>query len=324
MSWYKMKKMYKKIFKKIKKYNNITIARHIGADPDALSSQFALRDVIKNTFPDKKVYAVGSPASRFKFIGVLDKLEEELSDALLIVLDTPDTKRIDGVDIKKYKEIIKIDHHPFVEEYAEIEMLDDKASSTCQMILEFIFANKLKLTTSIAENLYTGIVADTERFWHDYTTEKTFKLVYELISKTKINFISLYEPLYARPLNEVRFQGFIYQNINITENNVAYIKIKEDDLKEYGVDSASAGNMINDLKYVNEIVVWVFFSEDIKNNLIRANIRSTGPAINEIATRYGGGGHKFASGARLTSWEQTEDFIKDLDELVKKYKIERV
>ena len=77
--------------------------------------------------------------------------------------------------------------------------------------------------------------------------------------------------------------------------------------------------MINDLKFIDKIIVWVFFSEDTKSNLIRANIRSRGPYINELATIYGGGGHKYASGARLTSWKQVENMIEDLDNLVKEY-----
>ena len=69
-------KLFKEIFKLIKKYNNIVIARHIGADPDALGSQFALKELIKENFSDKSVYAVGSTASKFRFMGCLDKPEE--------------------------------------------------------------------------------------------------------------------------------------------------------------------------------------------------------------------------------------------------------
>ena len=77
--------------------------------------------------------------------------------------------------------------------------------------------------------------------------------------------------------------------------------------------------MINELKFIDKIIVWVFFSEDTKSNLIRANIRSRGPYINDLATIFGGGGHKYASGARLTSWKQADNMIEDLDNLVKKY-----
>ena len=67
--------MYKEIIKLIKKYDSIVIARHIGGDIDALGSQIGLKEIIKETYPNKKVYAVGAYASRFKFVGPLDKEE---------------------------------------------------------------------------------------------------------------------------------------------------------------------------------------------------------------------------------------------------------
>ena len=303
-----MRNIYKKIYKEIKKYDFIVIARHIGADPDALGSQFALRDLIKNKFPLKQVYAIGSPSNKFKFMGTLDKVEEiDYDNTLLIVLDTPDIRRIDGIVLDNYKNIIKIDHHPIVDVYADIEHIDDNSSSTCQLILEFALINRLKITEDIAKNVYLGIVSDTGRFMHSYTSQKTFELVNILLKKSKLDFTLLYEQLYMRPLNEVRFQGYIYENMEVTDNI----------LKEYGVDSASAGNIISELKCIDEILIWVFFTEDKKSNLIRANIRSRGPAINEIAAIYGGGGHKLASGARLVSWEQVKNVIDDLDEVLK-------
>lgn len=316
-----MNNIYKQIYKEIKKYNTIVIARHIGADPDALGAQFALKDIILSLFPEKKVYAVGNPASRFKFFGNNEKIEDiNTTKALCIVLDTPDIKRIDGADISNFESVIKIDHHPFIEKYGNIEYIDDEACSTSQLILEFAFCNKIALSKEVGEKLYLGIVGDTDRFLHDYTSPKTFELVTRLLEKTNIDFTSLYGILYKRPFAEVRFEGYIYQNITLTDNGVAYIKITDKVMKEYGVDSAAAGNMINDLKFVNEIVVWVFLSEDIKSNLIRANIRSVGPYVNDTATSFGGGGHKYASGVKLKSWEDADKLVEALDELAKEYR----
>ena len=313
--------IYKQIFKVIKKYDTIVIARHIGADPDALGSQFALKEIILKTFPNKKVYAVGNPASRFKFFGNNEKIDNiDTTKGLLIVLDTPDIKRIDGVNLNNFEYVIKIDHHPIIDKYANIELIDDDSCSTSQLILEFVFNNKIEINKEIGEKLYLGIVGDTDRFLHDYTSPKTFSLVTRLLEETNIDFTSLYKVLYQRPISEIRFEGYIYQNLILTENGVAYIKITDRKLKEFGVDSAAAGNMINDLKFVNEIIVWVFLTEDIKSNLIRANIRSVGPYINDVATKFGGGGHKYASGVKLKTWDDSDKLINELDELVKNYK----
>ena len=313
--------IYKQVFEKIKEYDNVVIARHIGADPDALGSQFALKNIILELFPDKKVYAVGNPASRFKFFGSQDKIDNlNTNKSLCIVLDTPDIKRIDGADINNFEFVIKIDHHPIIDKYANIEIIDDNACSSSQLILEFVYENNISLSQSCAEKLFLGIVGDTDRFLHDYTSSKTFSLVTRLLEETNIDFTSLYKVLYQRPISEIRFEGYIYQNLILTENGVAYIKITDRKLKEFGVDSAAAGNMINDLKFVNEIIVWVFFTEDIKSNLIRANIRSVGPYINDVATKFGGGGHKYASGVKLKTWDDSDKLINELDELVKNYK----
>ena len=61
-------------------------------------------------------------------------------------------------------------------------------------------------------------------------------------------------------------------------------------------------------------------TEDMKNNGYKVSIRSHGPIINEVAQKYNGGGHKYASGARLNSEEEVKAFIQDLDKTCEEYK----
>lgn len=314
-------KIYKKIYKEIKKYNTIVIARHVGADPDALGSTLGLREVIKNTFPDKNVYTVGYPASKFRYLGELDKFNEDLYDnSLLIVLDTPDKKRIDGVDVSRFKYSIKIDHHPFLEKVCDLELIDDTASSASQLVMELTFSTKLKMNKAAAEKLFIGLVADTNRFLFYYTTSKTFDLVSKLIKETKIEFSKLYDNLYLRPFREIRFEGYIAHNLKITENGFGYLTITEDVLEKYDVDAATAGNMVNNFNYINEVLAWGIFSYDKNNSNVRGSIRSRGPIINEVASNYNGGGHIYASGVRLTDFDEVDNIIHDLDEVCKEYK----
>lgn len=314
------KKSYKEILKQIKKYNTIVIARHVGADPDALASQIALKDIIVNNFPLKKVYVVGMPASRFKYLGTLDKLTDEMyENSLLIVTDTPDKKRVDRVDTTRFSKTIKIDHHPFVEKYCDIECINDKASSASQIIIDFAFSMKLKITKEAAEKLYIGIVADTNRFLFSYTTPDTFDLVSKLIKETDINFTSLYDNLYLRSLKELKFQSYIINNMIVTENKFGYIKLTDDVLKKFDVDAATAGNMVNNFNYIEDFVSWAVFTEDKNNDFIRGSIRSRGPIINDVAAKFGGGGHKLASGVRLKNFEEVDKLVEALDLECNKY-----
>lgn len=312
--------MFNKIYRKIKKYNTIVIARHVGADPDALASQIALRDSIKKTFPKKNVYAIGYPASKFKYLGNLDKFQESMyENSLLIVTDTPDKKRIDGADPDRFEYSIKIDHHPFIEKTCKLELIDDTASSASQLVIELIFKSGLKLDKDIAGKLYIGLVADTNRFLFSYTTDKTFSLVSKLVNKTNLNFGPLYDNLYMRPLKEARFQGYITEHMTITEHGLGYILLDEKTLTDFDVDAATAGNMVNNFNYIDEIVAWVVFSYDKSNDTIRGSIRSRGPIINEVASHFNGGGHIFASGVRLKTNEEVDALVQELDEVCNKY-----
>ena len=312
--------MNDKIYKKIESYNTIVIARHIGADPDALASQLGLRESIKLTFPTKKVYAVGAISARFKYFPKLDK-QEEFKDALLIVVDTPDKKRVDINSLDNFKYKIKIDHHPFVEEFCNIEHIVDTSSSASELILELINETPLKINKKIARILFMGIASDTERFLFNTSPELLIKVA-NIIKTYDLDIEKLYNNVFKRPISEVRLQGYIAQNMLVTENGLAYIFISDDVMKSFSVDAGSAGNLINNFSNIENILVRVFFSEDVKNKLIKINIRSSGPVINGIAEKYNGGGHKFASGIRLTDPTNLKKVLADLDEACALYKEE--
>ena len=121
-------------------------------------------------------------------------------------------------------------------------------------------------------------------------------------------------------MDEIKFQAYIANNINITENNVGYIEITPEIIHEFNVDFATASNMVNNFNFINELLVWIFISYDEKSEIYKINLRSRGPIINTIASKYNGGGHKFASGCRIKDINDIELLKKDLDEVCKEYK----
>ena len=313
--------MNKKIYKLIKKYDNIVIARHINADPDAMGSTFALKEAIKETFPDKSVFLAGVASARFNYMGKFDhdKDYENLSDCLLITLDTPVKRLLDLDDLDRFSYKIKIDHHPKLEEYCDLELINDKKSSASEMVYDLINETNLKMNKKVAEYLFYGIVADTGRFLFSNTSSSVLKVIASLIDEYNLDIERLYFNLYKRPINELRLQGYMANNMKVTKNGVGYIKVTSDVMESFHLDSASSGGAINEFNNVEDFIVWTSAVEDKKNDNIRVSIRSRGPAINHIAEKYNGGGHKVASGAKVKSFAEVDSLIEDLDKVCKEY-----
>ncbi len=243
----------------------------------------------------------------------------EIKDALLIVLDVPNFIRVDGIEDLEYREILKIDHHPAEDIKGSVDWTDTTKSSTCEMITELLLETKLLMDTKIAENLYIGIVFDSDRFLLQNTSLNTFNTVYKLLNTSKINFVPLYDNLYERSINEEKFRAYLANNIEISENGMGYIYVKDEILTKYKLENVAVSNQVNNFYFIKELICWMFVVYDEKNEIFKVNIRSRGPKVNLIANNYNGGGHQYASGARIKDFKDVESLHKDLEEACKEY-----
>ena len=187
------------------------------------------------------------------------------------------------------------------------------------MIYDMIKETNMVINKEIADILFCGIVSDTNRFLFNNARPVTFTSVANMINEFDLDITKNYENLYHRPFKEMQLLGYMAMNMNVTRNNVGYIKISSDIVSKYQVDTVSCGSLINEFNYIDELLVWVTATEDIKNNCIRVSIRSRGPVINKVAEKYNGGGHRLASGARLPSFMEVDSLINDLDIACKEY-----
>ncbi|MBL3615372.1 bifunctional oligoribonuclease/PAP phosphatase NrnA, partial [Bacillus sp. RHFS18] len=216
--------------------------------------------------------------------------------------------------------LMKIDHHPNEDPYGDLLWVDTNASSVSEMIYELYLEGKQhgwKLNTKAAELIYAGIVGDTGRFLFPNTTKKTLKYAGELI-EFPFSSSELFNQLYETKLNVVKLNGFIYQNVSLSENGVASVFIKKDILETYGTTASEASQLVGTLGNISGIRAWVFFVEE--DDQIRVRFRSKGPVINGIARKYNGGGHPLAAGASIFSWDETDQILADLEEICNEHK----
>lgn len=303
------------ITEKIKMYETIIIHRHVRPDPDAIGSQVGLKEMIQRSFPDKNVYAVGSEDPSLHFLARMDEIEDDVfNEALIIVCDTANTGRIDDERYKLGKEIIKIDHHPNVDEYGDLKWIDTDASSTSEMIYELYLSDKdtWKMTDNAARLIYGGIVGDTGRFLFPSTRNKTFRYAAELIEYS-FDRQALYDGMYEVEHNIARLRGYVLENLHVTDVGTSAVKITEEILEKYNVTPLETSKLVGTLGDIKGVCAWALFVEE--PDVIRVRLRSKGPVINDLAAKYNGGGHPLASGATVYSWEEADEFIAELEEL---------
>ncbi|MGM8213587.1 DHH family phosphoesterase [Virgibacillus sp. W0430] len=309
-----------KIIQQIKQYDTIIIHRHVRPDADAYGSQVGLKEILKQSFPQKKVYAVGEEDSALHFLARMDKISDDLyKEALVIVCDTANTARISDQRYSLGKKIIKIDHHPNHDPYGDLLWVDTSASSTSELIYELYLngvQNGLQMNEEAARLIYAGIVGDTGRFLFPSTTKKTFRYAAELVA-FPFDRARLYGELYTISADIARLRGYILQHFTLNNSGVSSVKLTKEILEKYNVTPIETGKLVSAVSDIEGVQAWVFFIEE--ENLIRVRLRSKGPVINELAEKYNGGGHPLAAGASVSSWEEADKLINELNDVCLTY-----
>ena len=307
--------MFKEALRLIKKYDTVIIHRHSYPDGDALGSQMGLAQLIKDNFPKKKVYMVGDVATRLPFVKVaFDEIPDETyRGALAVILDCGSSRLICDDRYKTAEKTLRFDHHIYCEKIADVDVVDSTYESACGLVTMFAKACKLKLSPSSATSLYMGMVTDSGRFVFDSTSARTFELAAFLMSQP-IDLNSLYYNLYAEDFSDIIARADNMHKIRFTKNNVAYIYTAREDLPA-GSDAAPvvSSGLVSLMHDIKGVFIWVNFTEG--EDGVHVELRSNRYNINPIAVKYGGGGHKKASGCTVPDRAAAMKLLEDLDAL---------
>lgn len=311
-----MIKKYLEVYNKIKEYGTIIIHRHSRPDGDAIGSQIGLKEAIKRSFPYKKVYVVGDENEKFNFLGKMDEISDDVyNQALAFVLDSGDDFLVSDDRYKKAKFTIRIDHHLYKGTWCDLEVLNSNEISCASMIADMVFKTKMKLSELGAQALFTGIVTDSGRFRYDGTSAKTFEIVSKLY-EYGFDANIVYNKIYLEDIKVVKLRAQLTMNFKISSGGVAYLMNTQEDIRKYNTDIfIISRGMIGIMAGIKGIDIWANFTEDENNNVL-VELRSSKYNINSVAVKYGGGGHKQASGATVANFDICKDIIMDLEKLM--------
>lgn len=309
----------KDIYRLIKKNDIITLYGHINPDCDCYSSSLALREIIKENFPKKQVYALGYGSEMlYERLTKYDEVNDEvIKNSLAIECDCSEIDRVSDQRIRLAKQIAKIDHHIESKPFIGVKWVDTGAIACAQMIAEFAFHYRLKISKLAADLLYLGICTDSGRFRYAPTNEKTHRIVarlYELGIEPK----TMFDILYQSDEQFVKYQALLVSKFERTKNNVVYCFADVPDYEKFGLHFDQISKNVNVIGNIRGCPVWCLFTRSPEDT-IRVEFRSSGPNVQVVAKKYGGGGHAHAAGTRLENqkdFELCKKIVNDLDKLV--------
>lgn len=295
---------------KLQGMQSVGIAGHVRPDGDCVGSCLATYNYIRTYYPEIDVKLFLEPIPNiFKFMTnskeIINECSKEYLFDLFITLDCGDTGRL-GEAAKYFenaKNTICIDHHISNQAFAKDNYIYPHASSTCELVFELLDTDKI--TKSIAECLYTGIVHDTGVFQYSCTSAKTMNVTGILMEKdidySKIIDETFYTKTYAQ--NQILGQALIDSKLYLNGKTIAST-VTAEMMKAYDVLPKHLDGIVSQLRITKGVEVAIFLYET-GDGTFKVSTRSNGDVdVAKIAMLFGGGGHAKAAGFSMTGTKE--------------------
>jgi phosphoesterase RecJ-like protein len=180
------------------------------------------------------------------------------------------------------------------------------------------FQDELTITKEAATFIYTGMVTDSGRFRFREVSPETMRLAGVMLAQD-IDTEKLYANLYMKEFKSLKFEGYVYKKMKISENGVAYLYVTQKMQKKFNLSREDASASVSYMDSIKNALVWIAFIDN-GDGSIRVRLRSRFMPISDVAERYNGGGHACAAGATVYSKAEMNALIQEADEKLKNYK----
>jgi phosphoesterase RecJ-like protein len=308
--------MFQRLNETVERGKKFLLTTHIDPDGDALGCVFAMYFALTGLGKDASVYLRDAVPYRYRFLPapptLLHRIPHDGFDAIF-VMDCGNFFRIgDGYEaLKNMGYIINIDHHDTNEAFGQLNIMDERASSTGELLYLVLKSLNIAFSFDIAVNLYTAILTDTGSFRYDSTTPRAFAICEELIGcGVKPAYVAgqVYE---SHPKERYDLLCLVLSTLDIFDSNrIAIAHVTEEMFRKTGTNREYTEGFVEYIKEIRDVEVACLFRE-VSTDTYKVSMRAKGNVnVAAVANRFGGGGHKKAAGCVMEG--RIEDVKKKL------------
>jgi bifunctional oligoribonuclease and PAP phosphatase NrnA len=303
-----------------KRHDRFLVTSHVNPDGDGLASMLACGRILRTLGKQVWLAADGFLSPRYAYLPEIDTvapyrdgLEAELPVANAITVDVPTLSRLERVGrmVPRHATILKIDHHPSDDHFGRLNYVDAEASSTAELIYRLCVGLRIPFDPALATWLYTGIAFDTGRFRFSSTTPHALLIAGEMV-RAGANPQVIAEQLFYeyRPATLSLLAATLQSLECLLDGRLAMLSLDYSQLGREQYRDEDADGFVDYAVSLQGVEVALFLREHEPGH-IRVSLRAKHDFdVRAVAEVFGGGGHRKASGARLSgSLQQVKDTL---------------
>lgn len=317
---------FSKARKILARHDRILILMHSSPDMDCIGAAYALILYLRSTGKEA-VAAIESPLpARYTFLISEDHLKQYFlpKDQILssnfnltVCVDTSDPRLLGEFEPLIIKNpVLVLDHHATFIPYGTWNFNRPEASSTCEMIFDLC---QSRLTPLTASALYAGMVYDTGNFRYAVRPElflKAARILKKISIDTELIYFNLFE---NESLSRKRLESRIIASLQTHAGGEMAVSFLRESFKTGLVltesdtaDLVRVGHSLQGCRFS------VFIKE--KEDGVSLSLRSRNDFdVSELASKFGGGGHRKASGIKLKGFDCARVEAEVLPKMIESY-----
>lgn len=294
------------IIETLERARTVCVVGHVRPDGDCIGSQLALAHALRNQGKQVAVWNADPLPERLTFLdpeGWWEPPQAGRRFDSVVSVDAAAWERLGSAveALARRGALINIDHHVSNTRFGDLNWVEPTLPSTGELIFRLCRAAGWPITPPMAGLLFAAVSTDTGSFQYDSVGASTFDTAAALV-RAGAHVGALCRRLYhSLSPARVGLLRLLYRRFRLSEDGrLAWFGLRASDVAGLGADRADTEGLIDHLRAMESVVLAVLLEEQADGR-VRVSFRSKSPTVdvNQLAARFGGGGHPAAAGARL-------------------------